>query len=313
MVGQSSAITYQMLYDEPSEINKLFVQVQPFYSEISNTNTNGGFGVEAHYYHELLFDINLQGRSTYGKQFDIARNTAESNSVLDNSIVPYWFIQLGGTYHLKDLEKNADTKVVLYKKQFKGALLEAQVLKTTTIASKRREIIGIRGGGFIYNTSMDLGRLAAKQNQEVLDVDGNSLGSQLDYFHGNMLTAVTYVGGSYAWMHNFAINFDSNWEPGGNDLLLTTFFDILYSPFSKLDEIVYQNTNYSTENIELTSFGARVGLDGKFNRDMGWAYGAELGVRPGIKGGGFYGLLKLSFPVFGSDLATSVEALESVN
>ena len=54
--------------------------------------------------------------------------------------------------------------------------------------------------------------------------------------------------------------------------------------------------------------GFRAGIDGKFNRTLSWSYGGEVGYRPSLSGQGFYALLKVSFPVFSSNLDNKVEA-----
>jgi hypothetical protein len=55
-------------------------------------------------------------------------------------------------------------------------------------------------------------------------------------------------------------------------------------------------------------FGFRMGLEGKYNRDLGWAYGIETGIRPGISGKGFYATFKISFPVYSTNLEYEREA-----
>ena len=122
-----------------------------------------------------------------------------------------------------------------------------------------------------------------------------------------------------AWMRNVAINFD-NYEEGVDDLMLTVFFDLIYAPSLEVDDIVYTVTpvnsgvtetrTYSVSPVKVKSFGARVGIDGRFNRTFSWSYGGEVGYRPSIEGRSFYALIKVSFPVFGSSLDYKVESFE---
>ena len=49
-------------------------------------------------------------------------------------------------------------------------------------------------------------------------------------------------------------------------------------------------------------------MEGKFNRKFGWAYGGEIGYRPGLKQSGFFVLAKISFPVFATQLKHQVES-----
>jgi len=58
----------------------------------------------------------------------------------------------------------------------------------------------------------------------------------------------------------------------------------------------------------LSPFGFRAGIDGKFNRQLSWAYGGEVGLRPSIKGQTFYAMFMITFPVFGTTLDSKVES-----
>jgi hypothetical protein len=129
-----------------------------------------------------------------------------------------------------------------------------------------------------------------------------------------------------SWIKNVAVNFDK-FEEGIDDLILTAYFDILISPSISIDNIVYtdkdefnddgssnvplqdrQTRIYSVDALRTKTFGFRAGIDGKFNRTWGWAYGGELGYRPSLEGRGFYALIKISFPVYGTNLDYKVES-----
>ena len=121
------------------------------------------------------------------------------------------------------------------------------------------------------------------------------------------------------WIRNVAVSFDK-YEVGVDDLILTTYFDILYSPSLVLDDIVYtpkdangvgivdQRRTYDISPIKTQSFGFRAGIEGKFNRTLSWSYGGELGYRPSIEGRTFFAVLKVSFPVYSTNLNYKVES-----
>lgn len=119
-----------------------------------------------------------------------------------------------------------------------------------------------------------------------------------------------------SWIKNVAVNFDK-FEEGIDDLMLTVYLDALYSPVLKVDDIVYVNDplnpnsetdTYDVSPLETKSFGFRAGIDGRFNRMFSWSYGGEIGYRPSLGGRTFYALLKISFPVFGTNLDYKVES-----
>ena len=118
-----------------------------------------------------------------------------------------------------------------------------------------------------------------------------------------------------AWIKNLAIKPDKGYGVLSDDLILTTYLDFMFAPSIKIDDVlyrdpVYDNTirEFSTDQIKTSKFGFRAGLEGKFNRELGWAYGAELGSRPTVGGKGFFVLIKISLPVYSTNLDYGREA-----
>lgn len=328
---ENTAVTYEQIYDEPYAVNKLFVGVQPLYGELFVANVNAGFGMEAHYYWQDKADFRAHFRKSYSRKFfDFSRDLALDNSVLDNRAQVFNYFEIGGTYHIKDVEETSRTKMVLYKKSYRGDKWASRVPLTAEIPSKVRKIYGARAGAILWKSSTDLTRAMTDQgltNADLKDSEGNSL--PLTYtndaqeqplnVYSNIASNNIYLGGSLAWIRNVAVDFDS-YEEGVDDLMLTVFFDLIYAPSLTVDDVVYTSDRgtpsaaatrtYSVDPVKIQSFGARAGIDGRFNRAFSWAYGGEIGYRPSIQGRSFYALLKISFPVFGSNLDNKVESFE---
>ena len=123
----------------------------------------------------------------------------------------------------------------------------------------------------------------------------------------NVYSTGLYVGGSITWIRNIAVSFDK-YEAALDDGMMTLFFDILYSPGLNVDDILYNNSIYSVAALKKSPIGFRLGIDGKFNRQLSWAYGGELGYRPSVQGQGFYAMFKICFPIFGTNLDNKVES-----
>ena len=79
--------------------------------------------------------------------------------------------------------------------------------------------------------------------------------------------------------------------------------DIYYRADQSSPEVVY-----SSSVVETNPIGFRLGMEGKYNREFSWGYGAEIGYRPGIKGKGTFAMVRFSFPLFGHKLQHEVEA-----
>lgn len=319
-----TAVTYEEIYDEPYSINKLFVQFQPLYGELFATNVNAGFGMEAHYYLKEKADFKAHFRKTYSSNFfDFNREQATRSSQVDNDPEIFNYFEFGGTYHVKDFEGSSKTKMFLYKKSYAGNKWASRVPLTSVVPCKIRKIYGARLGAIIWDSSIDVNNIMEKQGftaAEFQDNEGNNLASDAGddvIIFTNVSTAGIYLGGSMTWIRNIAVSFDK-FESGVDDLILTTYFDLIFSPGVNVDDIVYTQRDvvgdpvftrtYDSSPIGIKKFGFRAGVEGKFNRTLGWAYGGEIGYRPGIDGRMFYALLKISFPVFGTNLDYKVES-----
>lgn len=324
-----TAVTYEEIYDEPYSVNSLFVQLQPLYGEFFATNPTAGFGLEASYYLKDKMDFRAHFRKTYTEKFfDYTRDLANTTSNVDNRSVAFLYYELGATYHVKDFEQSSKTKMFLYKKSYKGGLWAARVPLNAVIPCKIRKVYGVRLGAMAWQSTADLGRAMAMQdltNEDLKDSEGNGLPPTfndgnidvpVDAF-SNIFSKGVSLGGSISLIKNIAVNFDK-FEEGIDDLIFTAYFDILYAPSLRVDDVVYTDTDpitslsrtrtFDVSPIKTNSFGFRAGIDGKFNRMLSWGYGGEIGYRPTFQGMGFYALIKISFPIFGTNLDYKVES-----
>src|SRR6478736_1900564 len=166
---EKPAVTYEELYDEPFSINKLFIGFQPLYGELFTTNVNAGFGVEASYFHKDKFDIKAHFRKSYTSDFyDFNRQASlkvqetlgpDPKAYISDKPQPFNYYEIGGTYHIKDFDQESKTKMVLYKKSYKGDLWAARVPLQAEVPSKLRKVYGARLGGIFWNSTLDVNRV----------------------------------------------------------------------------------------------------------------------------------------------------------
>ncbi|MEK6783285.1 MAG: hypothetical protein AABY93_16410 [Bacteroidota bacterium] len=319
--NDNTAVTFEEIYDEPYSVNKLFVGFQPLYGELFATNVNAGFGVEARYYLKDKVDFKAHFRKTYSSSFyDFSRELAKENSNVDNKAEIYNYYEFGGTYHIKDFESTSKTKMVLYKSAYKGDSWAARVPLRAEVPCKLRKIYGGRLGAIIWNSTTDISRALDRQGLTNADlVNSENIGLPVTYIDpitsksrdfkvfSNIYSTGLYIGGSMTWIRNIAVSFDK-YEEGVDDGIMTLFFDILYSPGLKVDDILYNNDIYSVSALKKSPVGLRLGIDGKFNRQLSWAYGGEIGYRPSIQGQGVFAMFKISFPIYGTNLEYKVES-----
>jgi hypothetical protein len=323
-----TAVTYEELYDEPYSVNKLFVGFQPLYGDVFATNVTGGFGAELSYFLDNKMNFRAHFRKTYsGSFYDYNRDLAIKTSEVDNEPAIFKYFEIGGTYHAKDFEGSSKTKMFLYKKSYKGNKWAARVPLNAEVPCKVRKIYGVRLGGIAWASTVDLNRVMRKQDLTTDDfsseegtlttVAATSANPTPDLF-SNLTSASVYLGGSMTWIKNVAVSFDK-FESGVDDLIFTAFFDLIFSPKLDLDDIVYAPRDgngtilspaktYDVSAIDVKKFGFRAGIEGKFNRTLSWSYGGELGYRPTVAGSGFFAMIKLSFPVYSTNLDYKVES-----
>lgn len=313
-------VTYEELYDEPYAINKLFVQFQPMYGELYVSNVNAGMGLEVTYFHKDKLTFRAHSRITYFERFDMMRFQAVENSDVDNTPEVLNYYELGGTYHIKDFEESSSTKMFLYRKSYKGDRWAARVPLRAEIPCKVRKIYGARLGGLVFDTNVDIQRSLEAQDltpEVLVDPNVNPIPTTFEDENGDeqeigmyssQTVAGIYAGGSITWIRNVAVDFDNKYTEGVDDLIFTAFLDVIVAPSVSVDDVLYQGLAYSTDGLDTSILGFRAGIDGKFNRTWGWAYGGEVGIRPGLQGRGFYALIKISFPVFSTNLDYTVEA-----
>jgi hypothetical protein len=330
-------VTYEELYDEPYSIKKLFVGLQPLYGELFAANVNAGFGLEVTYFMNEKYDFKAAYRRSYTSAFfDFNREQADRNGDTDNSPKGFNYFEIGGTYHIKDFETTSKTKMFLYKKSYAGNKWASRVPLNAEVPCKVRKIYGARLGATLWSSTIDVDRAIEKQDLALEDFENVST----DGYYANLADAINdptnfrddesnlftnvnvaglYVGGSMSWIRNVAVSFDK-FESGVDDLIFTAYVDILISPSVKLEDVKYtpqdefgtdivaNRGTYTISPVGISKFGFRAGMDGKFNRKLSWSYGGEVGMRPAIQGTMFYALLKISFPVFGTNADYKVES-----
>ena len=296
----NNSVQYETVYDDPFDINRFFVQIQPVYAEVFGLNNNIGFGLELDYYLKELMDFQVAFRTPYARSTDLMRDASSKNNDLANSGKRFFFGELGLTYHVIDRKMSSKSKFVLYSKNFqKYNRWKTMTPEHIYVPSNIRRIVGIRAGGSAYQSSFDVLKVLEDQGSSIMEILPQ--GEDRLSFYSNIKSQGFYIGGSLEMIKNIAIGFDNLYDQTANDLMFTAFFDILFYPFISVEDFVLSEGSviYPSDLIDTNMLGFRGGIKGKFNRSLGFAYSVELGLRPGIQGSGFYLMGVFSVPVFG--------------
>jgi hypothetical protein len=302
--GFNESLKYETVYDDPYDINKLYILIHPLYGEVFSTNTNIGFGLGLDYYLKEVIDFQLEFRTPYSKSTDFIHDAARKNNDALNTPERFYFIELGLNYHVVDRKESSKSEFVLYSKNFQQYnRWKTMVPESIFVPTNIRRIIGVRLGGTAYQSAFDFNKVIDNQGKSLSDISLSDI-NQLS-FYSNIKSQGFYIGSSMELIKNIAINFEDLYDQNANDLIFTFFLDLLINPFITIEDISYlsepemQVETISAEIIDTNMLGFRGGIKGKYNRSIGFSYSVEIGMRPGIKGGGFYLMGVFSVPAFG--------------
>ncbi|MCC5919404.1 MAG: hypothetical protein LAT68_03550 [Cyclobacteriaceae bacterium] len=307
----NNTVTYEQLYDDPYQLNKLFIHVQPMYGELFVANVNAGFGLELEYYHKDKFHAWAAGRTTYARSTDFERSNHARNGTSVNTPFNFFYLEAGGAYHFNDSETDGESKIVLYSARFnKGNRWASSVPDKIKVPSKVRTIMAARLSSFFYSTTTDLARVADRRDFVLVNQNGGEMPENERPFL-NYNAFGFHLGASMGWFRNVAIKPDRNYPVLLNDNIFTVYADISIAPFMEVQDIRVDTASgliYDVGDVPMNVFGGRAGIQGKFNRALGWGYNIETGYRPGVASRGFFATLRVSIPIFSTDLDYTKEA-----
>lgn len=318
-------IEYEAQFDDPYDVNKMWLNFYPFYADAFKTNFNVGFGGQVNYLWKNKFDFHAHARSTYARFSDFSKLSGEKNSAMpiDNTVPReeminrvmvgklkgYRYLEIGGTYHFKDEAESGESKIVVYTNRYSDRKWASTVPEYIKVPSKVRKIMGIRAGAYYWGSSTNLGETLDKQKIQLISSAGDTLQTNAQLYT-NLQSAGFYAGFKMMTMRNVVVK-PKKYDATANDMIFSAYADIMYAPLLKADDVTfrYKSNNpqtvldrsqypdeyYSVSPVKVNHLGFRLGMEGMFNRDFAWTYGAEMGYRPSLKTRGFYTSVRVGF------------------
>ncbi|PTB90842.1 hypothetical protein C9994_16655, partial [Marivirga lumbricoides] len=89
----NKTVTFEELYNDPYDINKLFIGITPLYGDIHVTNITSGFGLDATYYQNDFMHFKASARVPYFSGSDFARNAANKSDNFDGRARSFLYIE----------------------------------------------------------------------------------------------------------------------------------------------------------------------------------------------------------------------------
>jgi hypothetical protein len=292
--------SFEILYDEPYAINRLFIHFQPVIADVFLTNPNVSFGFEANYLPGKKLNYEISIRKAYGRATDVMRDLAETNKTNQNETRPFRWIQAGATYHIKDRERDGNARIVPYTKKTKAHSFDNY--NYFEVPCLVREIIGVRAGAYNYQTTIDVSNNMIRQGIKLTSQEGNPLTlSTKERIYSNMMVSGFYLGGSFTTIRNVVVKPEGGsgvaYKNSGSDQILTAYADLMYSPFINLEQVKDGNQLYDLDPMKTNALGWRIGLDVMHNRAKHWSFNIEMGSHTGLSRRAGFFTAKIAFPV----------------
>lgn len=285
-------IEYESQFDDPYDVNKMWLHFYPFYADAFVTNFNVGFGAQVNYLYKNKFDFHAHARTTYARFSDFAKLNGDQNTITANRLGGYRYFEGGATYHFKDEAVSGESKIVVYTNRYSDRKWASTVPEYIKIPTKVRKIIGIRAGGYYWGAATNLGEALERQNLNLVGQAGDTLGNSRLYT--NIQSAGVFLGGKIARMRNVVVK-PKKYDVVSNDMIFSAYADMLYAPLLQVEEVAIGRATYATAQVKLRRLGFRAGMEAMFNRDFAWTYGAEIGYRPSMQTRGFYASMRVGF------------------
>ncbi|MBC7921849.1 MAG: hypothetical protein H7Z75_12270, partial [Ferruginibacter sp.] len=309
-------IEYEAVTDDPYDLNKMWLHFYPLHGDAFMTNLNAGYGIQAQYLMKNKFNFRLQARKAYYRGSDVAFGIGQRVNDVDNKLVPFTYLEGGGAYHVIDKADAGEAKIIIYTKRYSPGKWASTVPEFVLVPAKVRKIVGVRAGGIHWKSTTNLGDALTKQKITLQSEDGTPLEQyrpvdgavREQRIYSNVTSSAIYLGGSLGRIRNVVVK-PKKYDIAVNDVIFTGYADLIYSPSIVIENVRQGGVVYSTAPVKKSPLGFRLGFEGMFNREFSWSYGAEMGVRPSIKGRSTYVSLKVGF-AFASKLEQRRQAYQ---
>jgi|GEM_PF-2372136 len=325
-------VNYKTVFDDPYDLNQLWINLNPISVQAGSDNVSLGYGLQT----RIMASKSLQFvggfHTSYTPATDIMGNSARANAGIKvspapgrqeqtyrqlNTFNPFTTIELVAQYAVYDAEKKGSSVIMLTSQ--KSRVMEFTTADEIVVDSRRRRVVGVRLGLQTFSSTVSLNKPLEKQGLWLTAADGTRLtsdgrtitatgtsGPYRNQLYTSLRANTIAIGSSYQLIRNVAIKADK-FGNLANNILFTTFADLLVAPDITLDDIRVGQPNgsaqtYSTQGVFVRNVGFRAGADVVYNQELHASFGGEVGVRPGLRGQGFYFAGRVSFPSLGFKL-----------
>jgi hypothetical protein len=296
----AQSVHYKVLYDNPYEIKKLHVHLDPFYMDLGAGNLTMGWGARGNFYVGRLGALNLDFRRAYFDMMEKAVGDGTTNAAPVRGSKPYFYFEPGIDFNLMDKTRARSLKVTLSSSSYSSGGYTYTDEKYIMVDGTQRKVFSLHGGIAFWHTMVDIGNATGTKNNDgtttsELFATSSSASDTLRAGHTLMSSVIIAGGISTKSITNLAIACD--WGNRGNSILSHFYADFLFAPVITMEDVKYNNNIYKLNDGARKRTGWRLGWEYHKPNKTFMSEKIEFGSRPGMKGKGSWGNAYLEMTV----------------
>ncbi len=292
---QSQNISYSIRSDDPYDIKKTVIHLDPFYVDCWMTNINIGWGLRVDYRFNKKLNFALTFRRAY-----LDGNAGEH---MDGNLMyaagglkKYIFVEPVAYYTLADYTNRASMRIVLSSSSYSYGGYTYTNTKSINVPGTARHVFSARGGLMFINNAVDFSEGDAEPDFEAVNFKdknqkftfgpyGKTVGGSPIYNGYTMMTMTSlFAGISYKYISNLVVDVEG-WGGRRNAGLHDIYFDLMFAPvISYADMASTDKRVWEISNKNQSRIGWRVGWQYRHPVKTWMSFECAFGARPGYKG-----------------------------
>lgn len=292
-IGQN--ISYSISSDDPYDLKRTTIHLDPFYADAYWTNVTMGWGIRANYILDKSLCFGLTFRRAY---FDMNAREHIDNSLMYSAsgLSKHIHIEPVAYYTLSDQTKRTNMKIVLSSSSYTVGNYRYTNTQYIYVPGTARNIFSARGGVSFINTAIDISEgdgasdFVAEDSKDKtrtfqFGAYGQKQGGNSIYSGYTMMkTAAIFAGLSYKYITNLLV-YVEGWGNRRNAGLNDIFLDFMFAPVvSFADMSSADNTVWNIDNKNISRMGWRFGWQYRHPNKTWMSFETAFGARPGYKG-----------------------------
>lgn len=297
---QAQNISYKIVEDDPYNIKKLGIHLDPFWLEMWGHNLlTMGFGTRLDFHVGRLGSLHLDFRRSYFESNAGDVGFQRTNWIPENGFKKYMYIEPQIAINLSDRTRTEDLNVTLSSSSSSYGGYTFTSSTFIPVPGSVRKIVALHGGFYsltsTYNTELFNENKAGMLKDSMIYATTTINGKDSTVFlpvgtYGNLTTMVLEVGFSFKTIKNLWLNADGYGQRGHTGY--TDFYiDFLFAPVIKLSDMKYADVDANVWKVDSDAkrrIGWMVGWASKKPLRSNFSYKYEFGQRPGLKGGAWF-------------------------